>query len=85
MKRYLTAIFIGLSVLTLVIGLRFDVIWSGIVSWGLVVILLTFAAFFSLNIFQMMNKRNMILIHAEIHMNERNDSKYLCNLNDTNN
>lgn len=47
MKRYLTAIFIGLSVLTLIIGLRFDVIWSGIVSWGLVVILLTFAAFFT--------------------------------------
>lgn len=47
MKRYLTAIFIGLSILTLIIGFRFDVIWSGIASWGLVVILLTFAAFFT--------------------------------------
>lgn len=47
MKRYLTGIFIGLSILTLIIGFRFDVIWSGIASWGLVVILLTFAAIFT--------------------------------------
>lgn len=47
MKRYLTAIFIALSILTLIIGLRIDVIWSGIVSWGLVIILLSFAAFFT--------------------------------------
>lgn len=47
MKRYLTAIFIALSFITLVTGLRFDAIWSGIVSWGLVVIFLSLALFFT--------------------------------------
>lgn len=47
MKRYLTAIFIAISILTLIVGLQFDAIWSGVVSWGLVVVFLGFAAFFT--------------------------------------
>ncbi|MGM8366208.1 hypothetical protein ACLIBG_12130 [Virgibacillus sp. W0181] len=47
MKRYLTAIFIGISILILIIGLRIDVRWNGIVSWGLGFICLIFAAYFT--------------------------------------
>ena len=46
MKRYLTAIFIGLSALSVLIGFRFDVRWNGIMSWGLAFIFLLFAAYF---------------------------------------
>lgn len=47
MKRYLTAIFILFSILSIIIGYRFDVRWNGIVSWGLALIFLIFAAFFT--------------------------------------
>ncbi len=47
MKRYLTLAFIILSILILIIGLRFDVRWNGIVSWGLAFICLIFATYFS--------------------------------------
>lgn len=47
MKRYLTAIFICLSILSVVIGFRFDVRWNGIMSWGFAFILLIFAAYFT--------------------------------------
>ena len=47
MKRYLTAIFVGISIISVIIGFRFDVRWNGIVAWGLAVIFLLFAAYFT--------------------------------------
>ncbi|AVQ97975.1 hypothetical protein ACTWPF_18265 [Oceanobacillus sp. M65] len=47
MKRYLTAFFLGISAIILIIGLRIDVQWNGIVSWGLSFICLLFAAYFT--------------------------------------
>ncbi|MFC4025353.1 hypothetical protein ACFOUV_16320 [Oceanobacillus longus] len=47
MKRYLTAILIGLSGIIIVIGIGLDLYWSGIVSWGLAIILLLFAAYYT--------------------------------------
>ncbi|MFU0789253.1 MAG: Group-specific protein [Virgibacillus proomii] len=46
-KRYLTIFFIGLSAVILVIGLRTNTQWSGIVSWGLSFIFLICAAYFT--------------------------------------
>jgi len=46
-KRYLTAIFLILSIIILMVGLRIDVRWNGIVSWGLVFICLIFSAYFT--------------------------------------
>lgn len=47
MKKYLTTIFIFLSILSVVIGYQFDVRWNGIVSWGVALIFLLFAAYFT--------------------------------------
>ncbi|OZU89152.1 hypothetical protein CIL03_09095 [Virgibacillus indicus] len=47
MKRYLTAFFIALSGVILFIGLRINFVWNGIVSWGLALICLIFAAYFT--------------------------------------
>jgi len=47
MKRYLTAIFILLSIIILIIGLPIDVYWSGTVTWGLTFISLLLAAYFT--------------------------------------
>jgi len=47
LKRYLTYIFIGISVLSVIIGFGFNVRWNGIVSWGLAFIFLLFAAYFT--------------------------------------
>lgn len=47
MRRYLTAIFIGLSIVTVFVGFQFDIRWNGIVAWGLSCILLIFAAYFT--------------------------------------
>ncbi|WP_096270924.1 hypothetical protein [Paucisalibacillus globulus] len=47
MKRYLTAIFLALSALILVFGLRIDLQWTGIVTWGLTLICLIFAAYYT--------------------------------------
>ncbi|SHG08381.1 hypothetical protein [Ornithinibacillus halophilus] len=47
MKRYLTAIFLVISALILIIGLQFDLQWSGIVTWGLTSISLVFAAYYT--------------------------------------
>ncbi|MEC5424665.1 hypothetical protein QGM71_14285 [Virgibacillus sp. C22-A2] len=47
MKRYLTAFFIALSGIILLIGLRTDFQWNGIVSWGLSFISLLFAAYYT--------------------------------------
>jgi preprotein translocase subunit SecY len=47
MKRYLTIIFLVLSVIIIVIGLQINVHWNGIVSWGLAFICLIFATYFT--------------------------------------
>lgn len=47
MKRYLTTIFIILSLIIIIIGLQIDVRWNGIVSWGLAFICLIFATYFT--------------------------------------
>lgn len=47
MKRYLTAFFLVLSAIILIIGLRIDFRWNGIVSWGLAFISLIFAAYYT--------------------------------------
>ncbi|GGB61753.1 hypothetical protein F3157_08260 [Virgibacillus dakarensis] len=47
MKRYLSTMFLILSAIILIIGLRFDYQWSGIASWGLSFVCLIFAAYFT--------------------------------------
>jgi len=47
MKRYLTIIFLLLSILILIIGLRTDFQFKGIISWGLAFISLSFATYFT--------------------------------------
>jgi len=46
-KRYLTAIFIGLSAISVIIGNSLGMYWSGIAGWGIGFILLIFAAYFT--------------------------------------
>src|SRR5699024_12477146 len=50
MKRYLTFIFIFLSVVILVVGLRMDFQWNGVVAWGLSFICFILAAYFTMYI-----------------------------------
>ncbi|TQS76450.1 hypothetical protein DX933_00995 [Ornithinibacillus gellani] len=47
MKRYLSAIFLVITALLLIFGLRIDTQWSGIVTWGLAFLLLIAAAYFT--------------------------------------
>jgi energy-coupling factor transporter transmembrane protein EcfT len=47
LKRYLSAIFIFLSALTVVLGHMIDIYWSGLVAWGLGFVLLIFAVYFT--------------------------------------
>jgi hypothetical protein len=47
MKRYLSGIFIFLSVIFVIIGFVLDFYWSGIVGWGLAVICLILALYFT--------------------------------------
>lgn len=47
MKAYLTYVFIFLSIVAVIISYQFDVRWNGIVAWGLAVILLGIATFFT--------------------------------------
>lgn len=47
MKRYLSAVFIIISVITIFIGYRSDARWSGMITWGLVLIFLLLAAYFT--------------------------------------
>ncbi|GAA0597466.1 hypothetical protein GCM10009001_12040 [Virgibacillus siamensis] len=47
MKRYLTLIFIILSVVILIIGLQINQHWSSIASWGLAFISLIFATYYT--------------------------------------
>lgn len=50
MKKYLTYIFIGIGILVLVIGLRMEARWSGMVTWGLATIFFILSAYFTKNI-----------------------------------
>lgn len=59
MKRYLTATFLMLSVIILIIGLRIDVRWNGIIAWGLTFISLIFAAYFTKYIPDKKNKEKI--------------------------
>ncbi len=47
MKRYLTTIFILITMITIMIGYSIDVRWNGIVAWSLAIIFLIFAAYFT--------------------------------------
>lgn len=47
MKRYLTTIFVSLSMISVFVGFMFDVRWSGVASWGLAFIFLLFATYFT--------------------------------------
>lgn len=47
MKRYLTYIFIGIGILILIVGLRMEARWSGMVTWGLATICFIFSALFT--------------------------------------
>ncbi|WP_164214593.1 hypothetical protein [Virgibacillus sp. YIM 98842] len=47
MKRYLTAFFLSMSAIVLIVGLRIDFQWNGIISWGLSFIFLLFAAYYT--------------------------------------
>lgn len=50
MKRYLSAIFICLSILAVFISFQLDVRWNGILGWGLACILLLCAIYFTKHI-----------------------------------
>jgi len=47
MKRYLTTIFVLLSMVVVFTGFKFDTSWGGIVSWGIAFFLLIVAAYFT--------------------------------------
>lgn len=47
MKRYLSTLFIIISILILIIGLQIEVYWSGIASWGLSFVTLILAVYFT--------------------------------------
>lgn len=47
MRRYLTAICIGLSIISVMVSFQFDVRWNGIVAWGLACLFLLCAAYFT--------------------------------------
>ncbi|MEN2466959.1 hypothetical protein [Ornithinibacillus sp. FSL M8-0202] len=47
MKRYLTSIFLLITAIIIFIGLRIDLPWTGIVTWGLALITLIFAAYYT--------------------------------------
>lgn len=47
MKRYLTTIFIGLSAIVIILGINLDLYWSGVVAWGIAIILLILAVYFT--------------------------------------
>ncbi|MFD2046421.1 hypothetical protein ACFSTA_18925 [Ornithinibacillus salinisoli] len=47
MKRYLTFVFLLLSAVILIIGLRIDLQWTGAVTWALTLICLIFAAYYT--------------------------------------
>ncbi|TFJ92323.1 hypothetical protein [Lentibacillus salicampi] len=47
MKRHLTAIFILITGIVLIIGMGVDLYWSGIASWGIAVVCLMFAVYFT--------------------------------------
>lgn len=46
-KRYLSVIFIALSIVTVILGHVIDFYWSGVVAWGIGVVLLILAAYFT--------------------------------------
>lgn len=57
MKRYLTTIFIVLSAIIIILGINLDLYWSGIAAWGIAIILLIFAIYFTKYIPNEKNKK----------------------------
>ncbi|WP_152656161.1 hypothetical protein [Oceanobacillus sp. CFH 90083] len=47
MKRYLTLILFVLSILIIYIGAKLQLYWSGVVAWGLALVCLIFAVYYS--------------------------------------
>lgn len=47
MKRYLTFILFALSIIILYIGGKLQIYWSGVAAWGLALVILALAAYFS--------------------------------------
>ncbi len=47
MKRYFSAILIVLSAIIIILGINLDLYWSGIAAWGIAIILLILAAYFT--------------------------------------
>jgi len=45
MKRYLSTVFMIISIITIFIGYRSDARWSGMITWGLVLFFLLLAAY----------------------------------------
>lgn len=45
MKRYLTTVFIGLSAIVAILGINLDLYWSGVVAWGVAIVLLLIAIY----------------------------------------
>ena len=47
MRRYLSFILIFVSVVFIILGISLDLYWSGMVGWGLAVVCLAFAVYFT--------------------------------------
>lgn len=47
MKRYLTLILFAVSILIIYIGAKLQIYWSGIAAWGLALVCLIFAVYYS--------------------------------------
>ncbi|WP_217587347.1 hypothetical protein [Lentibacillus saliphilus] len=47
MKRYLTAVCMLLAALVIILGLQMNFRWSGIFTWGIVFVCLSFATYFT--------------------------------------
>jgi len=47
LKRYLTAILIAISAIIIYFGVTSDLYWGGIAAWGVSIILLLMAAYFT--------------------------------------
>ncbi|HLR09006.1 MAG TPA: hypothetical protein VK136_07120 [Bacillota bacterium] len=47
MKRYLSLVFLVLSIVIIIFGLRIDFRYNGVVAWGLTLICLSCAAYFT--------------------------------------
>lgn len=75
MKRYLTFLFVLLSIITVIIGYRFEARWSGIVTWGLVFTELLLAAFFTKQIPNKNKKGNQSMNYFAVYLPMKDEEK----------